>query len=681
MRHVSILGFVILGIILLGAVAPQAPESWPGYEGRLHQSSSSVDIPPSGLTLAWSRRFNVLVPVNETRIWGDQGTMHSRNLVALNGRLALAATVDAAVPANLACVTVLDAADGHVVNCLRTSQRLGSYKNMLDATDTAMGEQILGWDPETGILFLSIGGDQACRTAIDPLANLGTFTGHAQNAAGAYASLAATFPQIRSARRIVESDPSDPGRTRADEFNPNTGAHPMDPDQWDIGSLFGNAPNMCGFFDVQAGSDYLPICKDLGHSGSGGIMLINKRTGLAASADWNQSLNTDLGWTAFKMWNGALVNGDRAYYMGPYDPAVPGNSVGASGVQSGLRLGALQFANQNLHPLDGGYVGPGRDESAVKTARLFDYARTSSGAGSWNEADNTYRNKAMLLDGEGVWAAWKPGQAAPVQIVRATSSVNQAWSLSVGAGLRGQDVWPNVALADLGASGKFLVYALFNARTAAGSAPNGPATLTVFDANAGVERWTMTLNTAAGMGPYPTLRPHSHELYFELARMVVAGSHAYVAWVDTQTGPNLTLKVVGVDISAPSAPATPPLPLSVDLGVALNSSPSAGVGNRESRVSDLIAVDGTLYALINESPDLLRNGHVHAQQVVALKSDGGASPPPPPTPGTGGGSTGGGGGGGGGCGLLGLELLFLGVLFRFFSGFSEILFRSGRRSV
>jgi hypothetical protein len=658
MRHVSILGLVVL----LGAVAPRAPESWPGYEGRLHQSSSSVDIPPAGLTVAWSRRFDVLVPVNEGRIWGDPGTMHSRNVVARNGTLALAATVDPAVPPNLACVTILDAADGRVVNCLKTSQRLGSYKNMLDATDTAMGEQVLGWDPDTGILFLSVGGDQACRTAIDPLANLGTFAGQAQNAAAAYASLAANFPQVRSARRIVESDSSDPGRTRADEYNPNTGGHPMPPDQWDIGSMYGsNDPNMCGFFDVQAGSEYLTVCKDLAHSGSGGIMLVNKRTGLAASADWNQSLNTDLGWTVFKMWNGALVNGDRAYYMGPYDPGVPGNSVGASSVQSGLRLGALQFANQNLHPLDGGYVGPGSDETAVKTARLFDYARASSGAGSWNEADATYRNKAMLLDGDGVWAAWKPAQAAPVQIVRATPSVNQAWSLSVGAGMRGQDVWPNVALADLGAQGKFLVYALFNARTAAGSPPNGPATLTVFDAGAGTERWTFTLNTAAGTGPYATLRPHSHELYFELARMVVAGSHAYVAWVDTQTGPNLLLQVAAFDLSAPSAPATAPTPLSVDLGIAVNSSSAAGVGNRESRVSDLIAVDGTLIALINESPDLLRNGHVHAQQVVALTSTGGGSPAPPPS---GGSSGSGGGGGGGGCGLLGLELLFLYRMFK-----------------
>src|SRR5438552_7990470 len=120
------------------------------------------------------------------------------------------------------------------------------------------------------------------------------------------------------------------------------------------------------------------------------------------------------------MWNGAQVNGDRAYYMGPYDPAVPGNSAGAFAVQTGLRLGALQFVNQNVHPLDGGYTGPGQNETAVKSARLFDYARSSTGAGSWNEADNTYRNKAMALDSDGIWAAWKPSQADPVQIVRAT---------------------------------------------------------------------------------------------------------------------------------------------------------------------------------------------------------------------------------------------------------------------
>src|SRR5207248_275906 len=132
---------------LLPASAPQVSENWPGYEGRLHQSSSSIDISPESFSVAWSRRFNIMVPVNETRIWGDYGTMHSRNLSVLNGRIALAATVDASVPANLACVTILDAADGRVLNCLKTNQRLGSYKNMLDATDTAMGEQIVGWDP------------------------------------------------------------------------------------------------------------------------------------------------------------------------------------------------------------------------------------------------------------------------------------------------------------------------------------------------------------------------------------------------------------------------------------------------------------------------------------------------------------------------------------------------------
>ncbi len=67
-------------------------------------------------------------------------------------------------------------------------------------------------------------------------------------------------------------------------------------------------------------------------------------------------------------------------------------------------------------------------------------------------------------------------------------------------------------------------------------------------------------------------------------------------------------------------PAAAPAPFSLDLGIPISTSPKAGVGNRETRVSDLIAVDGTLYVLVNESPDLLRNGHVHAQQVVAIHS-------------------------------------------------------------
>jgi hypothetical protein len=429
----------------------------------------------------------------------------------------------------------------------------------------------------------------------------------------------------------------------------------MPADQWDIGSLYGNGPNMCGFFDVQAGSSYLPLAKGLGHEGSSGIMLVHKHTGLAASGDWNQSLNTYLGWTAFKMWNGALVDGNKVYYMGPYDPAVPGNDPAAGAVQKGLRLACLSYADQNVHPLDGGYAGPGREETAAMISRPFDYAR-SGATGSWNEADNTYRNKAMLVQGDGVWAAWKPDPAGMVQLVRATPSVNQSYGLSVGAGMRGQDIWPNIAYADRGAAGRYVAYALFNARTAGGSPPAGPSTLTVFDVDAGAEKWTATLNTAAGTGSYPSLRANSHELYFELARMAVAGNHAYVAWVDTQTGPNLALKVVGFDITAP-LPAVLPAPWSVDLGVALNASPAPGVGNLESRVSDLIAVDGTLYALVNESPDLLRNGHVHAQQIVAVSSSG--SPLPGPSPA----SSGGGGGGGGGCGLLGLEVLLL-ILWR-----------------
>jgi len=78
-------------------------------------------------------------------------------------------------------------------------------------------------------------------------------------------------------------------------------------------------------------------------------------------------------------------------------------------------------------------------------------------------------------------------------------------------------------------------------------------------------------------------------------------------------------------------------------------------GNLESRVTDLMAIDGTLVALVSESPDLLRNGHIHAQQVVALSSSGGG--PPPATTG----SSGGGQGGGGGCGLLGIEAALLAI--------------------
>ncbi len=624
--------FLLLAVFSLSAFA----ENWPGYKGYLKDSFSSVTITPTSLGLKWAKRFNIIVP---TSGWSN-GTEHSRNLALYNSNLALVATIDPNVGTNTACVTVLNANTGSVLNCLQTNQRYGPYKSQMDTCDEEFSEHVLAWDPDTGYLFLAIGGDQADKTAIDPMQNSGSFDGtHIQAAVGAYQNLVNNWPGIRSVRTYLGAFTDNSGMTRAECFDPRTGGQGMGPDQWDYG-VTADGSNSAGFYDVEPGSNYLIVNKNEGHDLAGGTMLINKYTGLAASHDWDQSYNTYLAWPAFKMWGGYLVNKDKAYYMGPYSPTQAGNLPGANDVNSGLRLGCIQYHDVNQYPLDGGYTGQGMSETATMTSKVFDY-QLSSPAPCWVEWDSTYRNKAFLVDSStgGVWAAWKPTVAGPVQLVSATPLSEQTYNLSVGANMHQEDIWHNMALADLGAAGKYIVYALFNAQSPTtrgvsnsnypsgpALAPTGPSTLTVFDANAGTEKWTYQLNTAAGNGNYPTLPPNPCVLYAEKNRMIVTGNYAYVSWIDTQTGPNLKLNVVGFDITAASAPASPPTPFTYDLGVALNSSLTQGSGgNMASRATDMIAADGTLYVLVEEETYVsgdggltTRPGYVNAQQVIAL---------------------------------------------------------------
>ncbi len=622
-------------------------ENWPGYKGFLKDSFSSVTITPSALGLKWAKRFTYLAPDNHDT-GGHLACEHSRNIVLLNGKLALCGSVDpnAATNTNVCYITILDANTGNALNCLTTSQRWGPYKNMIDVCDAEEAEQILMWDPDTGYLFIDAGGDMADKTAIDPLANSGSFDGtDAQIAFGAYGNLATNWPSIRSVRTYSEVGNTDNnGLTRAECYSQKTDAEGMAPDAWDYGTT-GNGSNQDGFNDCEPGSEYLVASKNEGHDVAGGVMLINKYTGLAASHDWDQAYNTYLGWPVFKMWGGFLVNQDKAYYMGPYDPTVPGNSSSpnANDVQKGLQLGCLQYQDQNQYPLDGGYTGNGMNETAVKIASVFNYTFTSAGQ-AWQETDGTYRNKAFLLDSAtgGVWAAWKPTVAGTVQLVNATPSTSQTYNLSVGTNMQQADIWPNMALANLGAAGKYIVYAIFNAQTPTNRggpaghpgnqptgpalAPTGPSTLTVFDCNAGTEKWTYQLNNTAGNGNYPTLSPNMFVLYSERERMIVTGNYAYVSWIDMQTGPNLKLNVVGFDITANSAPAVPPTPFTYDLGVALNGSTTAGQGgNMASRATDMIAADGTLYVLVDEETLVngdggltTRPGYLNAQQIIAL---------------------------------------------------------------
>jgi hypothetical protein len=289
--------------------------------------------------------------------------------------------------------------------------------------------------------------------------------------------------------------------------------------------------------------------------------------------------------------------------------------------------------------VNGGYTGPGAAETAMPVSEVFDVAWDSTTTnineswhqcGAWNEG--WQRNKAWMVQGDGIWAAWKPSRTSAVELVRVTGTESNRYSLGVGTNMLYQDIWPNLAYTDCGAAGRYVVYYLANAFTGPADlgdtttgvtnewAPVGPASLTVFDASARTVRWTFELNNAARTGAYPDLPPNPAGCWYETSRLVVAGRYAHLAWVDREGAGNAQLKVATFDVAG-SAPAAPPAALAFDLGI-----PKAG--NSKSRVTDLIAVSNMLYVLVSEDSAIDRAGELNAQRVVALQGGtGGATNP------------------------------------------------------
>jgi len=596
------------GLVLLFAMTVARAENWPGYEGLRHQSSSPIEV--SGvLGVKWENSYTNLSYIPVATTWGITGYMHSRNLAYFNGMIAVAINSDPAYPdypTRLAPLTILNASDGAEINCVTTSQYNGGYKNMWDAIETGLGEQIVTWDPDTGIVFLSIGGDMPGHSAILPLANAATFSGTYQNGIGAYEDMNNQFPNLASSRNKI----------RSLEPSIHSATPPMPTNEWDSQNSF---PNRCGFFDCQPGSPYIVVNKGSGHEDAQADDITNKFTGLCAKENWDQYTYADTGFPIFKMWNGQLVDGDKIYYLGPYE-------VGATASQLCDSTLGMQVACMQMIPADnyanGGYTGPGAAETAhPNPVKLFQYQYTSPVADgdAWMENDNNYRNKAWLVQGDGVWIAWKPSTNSTVKLVRATPTVNQTYDLGIGTGLLAQDMWANIAYQDLGASGQYIVYYLANAYSGtegASAAPRGPASLVVFNVGTQTVKWTYQLNNSAGTGNYPDLPPNPNVLYFECSRMVVAGKYACLAWVDTSgtIDSNAWLKVIRFDITSASAPATPPVPFQYNLGI-----PAAS--NKGARVNDLIAVSGSLYVSVVEATAVSRYNFIdnQAQRIIAIR--------------------------------------------------------------
>jgi hypothetical protein len=316
------------------------------------------------------------------------------------------------------------------------------------------------------------------------------------------------------------------------------------------------------------------------------------------------------------------------FFMGPCDDTA-GDGFNTSLFKTdqpdqGLRIAAYDFALADRQD-NGGYDGDGKAETAELT-RAFEYEFHSphkpagcEDAESYLEIDAFHRNKAWLIDGKGVWAAWKKTRAGNVELVYCDDKASRAYDLGIGAAQRGQDIWPHVSLAQVGAK-KYIVYYAGNAMyrkfvgrqwSPTAERPLGPAALAVLDPQTG-KGWTCVLNSPDASGPNPTLPANEPEGYFDRSQMVVAGKYACIAWVDVgpATEGNALLRILSFDITAREPPK--PDEFAYDLGI-----PKAG--NRQTCVFDLIAADGVLYALVTESDTLNSGTHTWTcQRVIAI---------------------------------------------------------------
>lgn len=537
----------------------------------------------------------------------------------------------------------------------RRDQFTGYGSDYMEAYDTGIGITVSFWDPTTGIFYMANGGDGADQTAYLPLANADQFPA-AQSSGEWYVWAVAAYESLRTTYPALEDNQ---GNTAA-ELEAMGGGFTVH--NWDLAYGFTSGSNQTAFFEVDLNGDYIVKPNDSGHDQKSGFVLVCKHTGLTAhrknGLTWMDQIEPPVynppltwgGWPCLKMWGGSMINAGKVYFIGPGDDCDGSAVLGDGSLFStsvvrdqGLYIGCKAFTYTDSKP-NGGYTGPGIAETATPGADLWKYRYVSpnvptnlNNAESYLEQDAFYRNKAWLLDGDTVWAAWKPTQAGNMQLIHCGPAVNQTFDLGIGAGRRGQDIWPHISYVDLGADSKYVVCYAGNAwykahsgtssssgwdTTPLGSTPLGPAEPAVFDADTGTLKWTYVLNAADQSGPYSSLPPNEAMGYWDRSQMVVAGKYAYVAWVNL-SGANAALNVAGFDISAASAPGAPPTPFSYDLGVASASA-------SKSFVMDLIAADGWLYALVTISNVMDTCDHTWtAQRVVAMNAGAGGDSQPP----------------------------------------------------
>jgi len=632
----------VLGLFaMLAAITTARAEDWPGYDsGGSRHDSSIVAIDPAALQVVWQRAFT---PV---RMKNGNVTIGSRNLVCVGGKLAILQPTEAGFPQerrlslmkdrgdfDRGYVSILDAASGKTINCIAVVVRDGQRHNywyptglLVDAADTVGGHHVLHWDAQSGILFLRSGGDGCFATAYRPLANLDGYRGGWQEGVAAFA-----------AGRSVPQWKKEPWLLAPDEWSPVR-------------------PNDTSFFQVDVASPMLVVTGGNGHNQCRAMTFTDKNTGMPLDAKYTQELKPvndpplpkgDATKTPqpFAKWASVIVDRGRVYFLAAGDDndadgvlgsaCLCADSMTAEAEREKDRAGKgsarwkADNPDQGLHlcAYDYKYV-PG-EKPALTLTPAFIYRFVSphkpalgpADCESYLETDHFYRNKAILSDDGGVWAVWQKSSATGAELIHADKDGAKTWPLGICKGVRGQDVWPHFALAEI-KGGKYLVYYAGNAYRqdylpdkppyrpvdcfGPQREPGGPAQLAVFDIRNGKVAYTFDLSAA-----YPSLPPNLAQHYLDRSQMVVAGGWAYVAWIDL-TGDKAQLRLLGFDVTASAThPVEKVFPLDFD-----------SAKFPKSMLTDLIAVDGRLYALVTQASKLAPNVHMFEfQQIVALGGD------------------------------------------------------------
>jgi len=598
---------------------------WQGYEGggpRHNASSAAI----AGTELLWSRSFPAYFHPDISRREGSG--YGSRNLVTHGDFIAVIGLgAEEEIPNEKRTyhpeLTILERQTGKTRGIFATRQRPGCNsvsRGSLptgyfgNAVDVPGAFQVLAWDQPTGRIILRAGGDAPAMSSLSPLPQLENWT-------------PATISDVPGSFESDESAEGARGTTRGAAVSPLP-SRPLnswpklDPEAArGLGEDFFDfrGSNKASFFSVDPHGPLVVAPSSGNHEQGSGVHIWSKENGLQIAAAATRELPV-----VFHFRDTLIADDGVLYGIGPAQDA---DGSGTLGNVTGIG------ENKPDHGKNGRFVfsrkDPGGPDQGMKLwarraifyeaglitgfEELFTVDFPSShlprrgphDAYSYLETDGFQRDKAMLVHDGRLWVAWKPSLEGNVQLCWADASGSGSIDTGIGAGLRGQDIWPRMSLTTIKGR-KHIVYAFANgyhreyldqeypwsARRGSWSEertpPDLPSGLALIEIETPRVVWTQNLTEA-----HPTLPINDYWLHADRMQMVVAGEVAWIGWVDL-SGEKATLALAAYDLAATA-------PQFEMRSIAL---PFHSEEAKQSFCTDLIAVDGTLYALVTESDTL-----------------------------------------------------------------------------